>query len=167
MIRRVAPDDAQRIRAIRLRALADAPASFASTLEEEAAYPAAFWEEWARDDAEGEELATFLAVRDDAVLGIVAAYRDAESARAFHVIAMWVEPEHRRQGLAAALLARAEEWVLASGGEIAELKVTNRAHGARALYEGAGYVVVGDASASAHTDGVVHRRMRKALRPAR
>lgn len=73
LIRRVESTDSAVIREVRLRALATDPSSFGSTYEREAMFPDAIWAEWASGDADGEEMATLLAIRGDKAVGIVAA----------------------------------------------------------------------------------------------
>jgi GNAT superfamily N-acetyltransferase len=52
---------------------------------------------------------------------------------------VFVRPEHRRQGIAAALLAEAEAFVRARGARELRLGVLDRNEGARALYRGRGF----------------------------
>jgi GNAT superfamily N-acetyltransferase len=163
VIRRVDPTDSALIRDVRLRALATDPASFGSTYEREAAFPDESWAEWASGDAEGDEMATLLALRGSEPVGIVATYRDENEQKVFHVIAMWVAPELRREGVGGRLLEEIESWITSSGGTVAQLSVTDAAAAARRLYESAGYEADGDCAESRHTPGLIEVSLRKQL----
>lgn len=163
-IRRVLVSDAERVRAVRLRALETDPSSFASTLSKEAAEPDEAWVDWAAGDAAGDEMATMLALQGDEAVGIVGAYRDDEDSFLYHVIAMWVAPEHRGKGLGRELLASVEAWIAAAGGTAVQLDVADTASEALALYRRSGYIADGQQSPSPHTPGVTHLSFRKRLR---
>ena len=148
---------------MRLRALSTDPASFGSTLEREAAYDDEQWEEWAVGDAEGDELATLLALRGGEPVGIVAAYRDDGNPQLFAIFSMWVAPEIRGEGIGRRLLAEIEAWIVAAGGTSAQLSVTDAAGAARRLYESAGYECDGRSAESRHTPGLTEIGLRKRL----
>ena len=163
VVERVRPADGPAIREVRLRALASDPASFGSNYEREAAFPQEEWTEWAEGDASGDEMATFLARRGTEPVGMIAAYRDETDGALFHVVAMWVAPEVRREGIGRRLLAEIERWIVSSGGTAVQLSVTDAAPAARRLYEGAGYAADGHRSESRHTPGLVEISLRKPL----
>jgi len=58
-----------------------------------------------------------------------------------HIEELYVGPEHRGEGVATALLARAEAWAGERGCERATLSVNARNDTARRLYESRGYAV--------------------------
>jgi hypothetical protein len=60
-VRRIRPDEGLNLRAIRLRALRDAPMAFGSTLAREEAFPESVWHDRAAGGASGTESATFVA----------------------------------------------------------------------------------------------------------
>jgi ribosomal protein S18 acetylase RimI-like enzyme len=163
VVRRVRPEDALRLRDVRLRALATDPASFGSTHAREAVYPDERWCEWAEDDAEGGVGATLLALDEDEQVGLVIAARDDDDPHRFHVYSMWVAPEVRRMGVGRRLLTAVEDWIRAAGGREVHLSVTNEAAAAQRLYESAGYEADGVRTASRHTPGVVEIGLRKRL----
>lgn len=66
-VRRIAPDDGERLRRVRLAALADAPGSFWQTLAGESARPAEGWRARAVRNSAGDAHATFLLERDTSV----------------------------------------------------------------------------------------------------
>lgn len=61
--------------------------------------------------------------------------------RQTHVFLVYVEPAHRRRGLATALLAQAEQWARAQGDGGLSLQVYADNAGAIALYQRAGFSV--------------------------
>jgi ribosomal protein S18 acetylase RimI-like enzyme len=162
-VRRVTPQDWLVLRDLRLRALRSDPLSFGSTYEREAAFSEGDWMQWAADDALGDEMATFIADRERQPMGIVGAYRDESEPMLFHVIAMWVAPEGRREGLGRRLLSHVEAWIRSCGGRVVQLNVTTTAVAARRLYETAGFEPDGDRRESRHTRGLVEVSLRKRL----
>jgi ribosomal protein S18 acetylase RimI-like enzyme len=165
VIRRVGSTDGRWIKAVRLRALAADPSSFAATLEREQAYSDDEWDEWARADASGEQATTLLAWRDDEPVAMVAAYRNERDEGLFHVVAMWVAPETRGRGVGRFLLETLETWIAECGGTTAELMVAESSLPARRLYESAGYRPDGASKLSEHTPGLEYVGMRKPVGP--
>jgi hypothetical protein len=70
VIRRIRPDEGPRQRAFRLRALADAPMAFGSTLAREEAFTDDVWRQRAERGASGADNVTFVAEQDGRWLGI-------------------------------------------------------------------------------------------------
>jgi GNAT superfamily N-acetyltransferase len=87
--------DWQTLRELRLRALADAPDAFSSTLEEEASLPEQVWRQWAHG---GPASVNFIAWEGGAAIGMVAIFAVANTPGRMHLVAMWVDPHHRRRG---------------------------------------------------------------------
>jgi GNAT superfamily N-acetyltransferase len=94
---------------------------------------------------------------------MVAAYRDDEDRRLFHVVAMWVAPEARRAGSGRLLLREIEGWIRSCGGTAVQLFVTHAASAARQLYANAGYEPDGVKVESRHTPGLVEVSLTKSL----
>jgi GNAT superfamily N-acetyltransferase len=140
MIERVGPDAAARVRAIRLRALADAPDAFGTTLAEDEARPL---EEWRRrlGDPSG---ATFLATADGRDAGIVFGrpYEGEEGAAG--LFGMWVAPGSRRQGIAGALVDSLVAWARGAGFRRVLLDVADGNVPAVRFYAGRGFQPTGE-----------------------
>ena len=98
-LHRVVPDDWQRLRAVRLAALAESPEMFGSTWEREQGFDEA---EWRRRAARP---ATFLASRAGVDVAMAGAY---ETDGSWYVMGMWIAPAARGSGLVDALLGACE-----------------------------------------------------------
>ena len=85
------------LRAVRLRALADAPLAFGSTHAREAAYPPERWRDWAEASSAGGGQAFFFAVDETpgAPVGLASGVIWEADAETAHLYAMWVAPEAR------------------------------------------------------------------------
>jgi hypothetical protein len=81
--------DWQALRQLRLRALADAPDAFASTLEEEAAFPAEVWRQRAEG---GPASANFIAREGGVDVGLAAVFAEPDVPGRMHLVSMWVDP---------------------------------------------------------------------------
>lgn len=140
-VRRVQPDEWRELRDTRLNSLLDTPDAFGSTFERSEARPEEWWVEWARDSAESDAQAMFLAWDDGKPAGIAGTYRDEDGR--WNVIAMWVRPAHRGLGLGRRLLDAVVGFIRAQGAREAFLGVTVGNDGARRLYETYGFADTG------------------------
>ena len=141
-VRRIGPDDWQAFRDLRLRALAAEPWAFGSTLAREQAFTEAHWKQRIFRDSPDAPAMTWVAERRGSPpLGMVASARMDGT---FHIFAMWVAPERRREGIAGRLLDEALRWVegIAPGSSI-RLEVNPRAVAAVRLYESRGFRATG------------------------
>lgn len=138
-VRFAGPDDWEAWRDLRLRALQDSPSAFGSTYEREAAFDETTWRD--RLSAREPTSVAVLACRDDVPVGMGAGFGDLPGF--VHVVAMWTAPEHRGQGVGAAVLDALAGWA-ADGGYRLHLDVNTANLAARALYERRGYVPTGE-----------------------
>lgn len=137
-IRHLRPGDEDLLRAIRLRALADAPQAFASTLEREREYAADVW-----TSRVANERAVNLLAEDGGPVGTVAVIMKSRPGVA-HLAGMWVAPEARGRGVARLLVEAAVRWARERGLDRLELWVADGNEAARALYAKAGFAHIGD-----------------------
>lgn len=155
-VRRIRAGEAEALRAVRLRALADTPLAFGSTHAREAAYPPERWEEWARESAAGPRRAWFLAVAEDAAagppVGLAFAVIDADDPERAHLFSMWVAPEARGTGAAGALVDAVVAWIAARGARTLHTAVTIGNESAARFYARAGFVDTGRREALGHSD---------------
>jgi ribosomal protein S18 acetylase RimI-like enzyme len=142
-LRRVREDEAARLRELRLRALRDAPAAFATSFEEGRAYPPERWADWAAAGAAADRQVTVVAVDGDRWLGMVAGRMLADPPGHAWLEALWVDPAVRRSGLGSGLIEAVVAWSRERGAAALELSVTVGNDAAAALYADAGFVETG------------------------
>jgi GNAT superfamily N-acetyltransferase len=129
------------LRAIRLRALRDAPDAFSSTLEEAAARSSESW------TSQVIELPTFVAVSDGVDVGMVRYAQDGTGAETGCLISMWVAPQVRRQGVGGALVDAVVAWARSRGATRLLLDVADANAPAVALYARKGFEPNGQSGA--------------------
>ncbi len=138
-IERLGPSEWERLRAVRLRALADAPDAFGTTLARDEARPPE--EGSARLADPG--AATFIAIADGEDAGL-ATGRDYEGQEgAAGLFGMWVAPSHRGRGIGGALVDAVVAWARARGSGRVLLDVADANAPAIALYERKGFQPTG------------------------
>lgn len=133
VVRRALPGEWTTVRDVRLAALQEAPYAFGSTYERERNFDADTW----RQRIDNPDGPTFLAFVDGKPVGIDGVYTDELGVT--RLVAMWVDPNARRQGVALALTATVIDWVRTSGKEMLFLDVAADNTGAIALYEQLGF----------------------------
>lgn len=150
-MRHVRAGERERLRALRLRALATDPEGFTATYERDAGQPADWWLRWAEQSDHGDVQRTFvLADADDRWHGLALVRRDADRADAAVINAMWVAPEARGSGGAQALCDACAAWAGARGLAAITLTVLADNPRARRAYEAAGFAVAGTTTWSQH-----------------
>lgn len=155
MIERLASGDGARLRAIRLRALRDAPDAFATTLDEASAWDARQWAE------QVEAIATFVWHEGDADLGMVRAVPHDHDPEAGYLISLWVDPAARGRGIGQALIGAVVGWARARALRCVYLDVGTANRRARSAYERAGFTVSAEAGTmSAPRAGMCEVQMR-------
>jgi ribosomal protein S18 acetylase RimI-like enzyme len=137
-VRALVEDDWDLLRGLRLQALADSPQAFASTLDDARKMREGGWRERAR----GTGLSTtFIAFTDGHPIALTAVLVDENhSAQA---VSVWVHPDYRRQGVAAALMQAAAAFAVEADARVIRVWVTETNRSARALYESLGYKATG------------------------
>lgn len=133
------PQDWEHVRAVRLRALADAPDAFWVTLAEEESLTEEQW----RERLAATTAATFLAVGDDAGVGLVVVFPSEWAPGDAGIAAMWVAPEARGTGTADGLLSAAVDWARTTGYPRARLWVNDANQAAGRLYARHGFTPTG------------------------
>ena len=147
-IRATRADDAPRLRALRVEALTSSPTSFGSAAEDVDTF------DWTRIATGSADDAVFVAEHDGNLVGMTGIRRSARR-KEVHFGFIWgvfVQPAHRRRGVAQALLNAAVEWARASGVAIVKLTVVPES-GARGCYERCGFRVTGTDPACIRVDG--------------
>ena len=153
---RVTADDWEAWRTVRLRALADAPDAFGSTLADWAEAPEHRWR--TRLSLPG---ALDLVVRQgDRSVALASGVPDPDDPGRAELISMWVDPAVRGQGVARLLIDAIAHWAAATGATTLELSVMPDNVGARRTYERTGFVAVeqpGDLLPDGRTEVVMRR----------
>jgi len=143
-IRTVVAADAERLKQLRLRALADSPDAFGSSLEAELAYPESEWADLARRSESADELTIFVAVDGQRWLGMAAGRWYDRDERVAGLWGMWVDPAARGSGLGARLVAAVDEWALGQGARTLRLGAVTGDGDPGAFYERLGFVGTGE-----------------------
>jgi GNAT superfamily N-acetyltransferase len=165
-IRRIRADEGLRLRALRLRALADAPLAFGSTLAREQAFAESVWDERAAGAAVGSARATFVAEEQGQWVGLatgVARHPD-DLDHSPILIGMFVDASQRGRGVGAALVERVTDWVRTLPAQRLYLWATSTNRPAIALYERCGFRRTAETRPLDHTPSLVEVLMVRHLR---
>jgi len=159
-IKRVTSDEWGELRDIRLAALQESPDAFGGTYAASVARTDEWWVEWARKSAESDEQAMFLAWDGETPVGIAGTFFDDPD---WVVIAMWVAPTRRGEGLGRRLLDAVVEFQRGRGATESVLGVVEGNGAAQALYERYGYVDTGIANPLREGEPLIVRELRLKL----
>jgi GNAT superfamily N-acetyltransferase len=138
MIRQIHKEDWQRLRDVRLRALAQDPDAFLETHAYASTFPDERWEERATPNGKG---SSFAAERDGRFDGLVSCFVADDPATVF-LVAMWVAPELRGTGVASGLVERVVAWAREHRAERVCLSVEPDNERAARLYEKCGFAAM-------------------------
>jgi GNAT superfamily N-acetyltransferase len=136
----------QQYRQIRLRSLADAPDAFGSTLAAEKDRPDDVWATrllLATSSGKDRPLIAEISGIKNAFAGLLWAKEDATDTSVVNIFQVWVAPEYRGQGMAAALLRAAILWARSRRAKLVQLGVTCGDSAAMRLYLREGFQAVG------------------------
>lgn len=160
-IRRLREDEWEAWRELRLRALADDPDAFGSTLERELAYSDALWRERTRLSAVSDRQAMFVAEEGARLGGCAGAFLGEDGTPS--VVSMWVEAAARGRGVGRALLGAVEEWARRLGKRRLVLHIVDSNGRAEAMYARAGFRRTGRTRPLARACGLLRIEMEKDL----
>jgi GNAT superfamily N-acetyltransferase len=159
VVRRIRSDEGLRLRALRLRALADAPWAFGSTLAREEAFAEAVWQERAARGAAGEDGVTCVAEEGDRWIGMATGIVHGLDGSRVDLFAMFVEPAARGQGVGAALVEAVAAWARERGIGRVHLGVTTTNLAALKLYHRCGFKPTGQSTPLEHTPSLTTLEM--------
>jgi len=140
VIRQVRTEDWERLRGVRLRALAQDPGAFLDTHALASSFPDDLWKERSTPDG---TRSSFVFERDGRFDGMVACFVADEPGAVF-LVGMWVAPELRGTGAARDLVERVLAWAREQRAERVCLSVEPQNHRAARLYEKCGFVETTD-----------------------
>lgn len=132
VIKAVGPGEGPRLRELRLRALAADPEAAFYDRDTEAAWPAAYWDEWAA----GEDRVMFVAVQGEAWLAMAGCVLRG---RTLDATGMWVDPAVRGHRLGERLIDAIVAWGRERDADRMEFAVTETNAVAIALYSRLGF----------------------------
>ena len=139
VVDRIVAEDWATLRDMRLRGLMTDPDSFGSTWEDEQDGDEQWWRAWVSGSAW-----FVVASETGGPLGIVVGVSPDAPGGDYLLNGMWVAPEARGRGIAAALALSVIGWVRGEGGERIELTVVDGNEAARGLFERLGFQATGE-----------------------
>jgi GNAT superfamily N-acetyltransferase len=153
-VRRAVPDDWRASRLIRLQALTEAPLAFASTLDRESAFANDVWQQRIAGSAQ------FLAETDDgAVVGTATGFADPDTTGTVRLVAMFVAPPARGQGLGERMVRAVVDQARSDGADRVLLHVVETNPGAERLYARCGFVRTGATLRLPHRPDLLEHEM--------
>jgi predicted N-acetyltransferase YhbS len=164
IVRRLAAHEWREYRDVRLRALADAPDAFSSTLLRERGFSDDTWS--ARLASAADADLPLVAEADGELVGLTWGRIDASEPDVAHLFQMWVAPSHRGLGAGRQLLDIVIRWTQASNARYLDLGVTCGDTPAMRLYTRAGFKPAGDPEPLRPGSTMLAQPMRLDLRQA-
>ena len=143
-IRTLGPHEWRAYRALRLRALAESPDVFATTLAEAQERNDADWQRQVASGAEPRSQAALVAEIEAQRVGLAWCQLDDSNPNRVHLFQMWVHPSFRRLGIARELLNAAIRWAATLEAREIVLSVPSLQSAAVRLYTSTGFLPVGD-----------------------
>lgn len=142
-VRRVTPDDAGRVRALRLEMLADSPLAFLETLAQAAARPHENYRQRIRQSSMGFETAQFIADPGGPLAGHAGGTTVPGEPGCTVIFAVYLTPACRGGKLLAQLVEAVADWSAAAGRDELMLEVVCGNFRAVRAYEKLGFVDTG------------------------
>jgi ribosomal protein S18 acetylase RimI-like enzyme len=139
VVRTLVEDDWAALRAVRMDALAESPSAFGSTLAREQAFSEETWRVRARGTA---TTRLFIAWWGQTAAGIAGVHDEGDGS--LQLVSVWVDPAHRRRGLARELTSAALRLAAEQGFESIRLWVTDGNTAALSLYQSFGFTSTGN-----------------------
>jgi ribosomal protein S18 acetylase RimI-like enzyme len=159
IVRRLAPDDYELVRDLRLRSLMVAPTAYGSTYERETDFSDEVWRDRLRPEGYP-HFGCFDEHRE--MVGLVVAGPDEVGDGVGHLFAMWVEPHARGTGAADALVSEVVTWARSQGYSAVQLLVTEGNDRAEGMYRRNGFRRTGR-STRRDRDGLLELEMLRDL----
>jgi GNAT superfamily N-acetyltransferase len=132
------------LRALRLRALADAPSAFVATLADEPARDEEHWRRLVADAVVGDQGTIVVAVDSGRWVGMAAGRWFERERGIVHLWGLWVDPAARAAGTGEALVGAVRDWAAPRGATFIRLGVIEPAHALRRFYGRLGFVELDD-----------------------
>lgn len=161
-IEQVTPEHVPLFKAVRLRALQEAPHAFGATYDYESKLTDEDWQQrtlrWNGDKGIG-----FLAMNESNACGIAGCFLDPEDATRAQLVSMWTDPAYRQQGLGRLLVNEVIAWAKERGTRALHLLVTSNNHSAIQFYERLGFTKTGRTEPYPNDPKIVEYEMSRAI----
>jgi len=165
-IRTLAADEWRLYRDLRLRALADSPDAFGSTLAQEAIRPDTDWAHRLASSADARVNLPLVAEVRGELVGLAWGRINMSDPDVAALYQMWVAPTYRGRGVGRKLLEMVIAWATAQNAASLDLGVTCGDSPARRLYERAGFAPLGEPGPLRPGSTLLAQHMRLALKTA-
>ena len=165
-IRTFASHEWRTYKALRLRALADSPDAFGSTLAEEEGRPNTEWSSRLASGVDSRLDLPLLAVVDSEPTGLAWGRIESSNLDVANLYQMWVAPNYRGHGVGQMLLKAVIDWAKAANVCYLALGVTCGENPAMRLYLRAGFKPIGEPEALRPGSELLAHAMRLPLRTA-
>jgi GNAT superfamily N-acetyltransferase len=143
-VRTIRRNESTALRTLRLQALADAPAAFASTLTAESALGDDHWRRLVEEAVAGDEGTIAIAVDGDRYVGMAGGYWFERDPGIAQLWGLFVEPAARGTRLGAALVGAIGDWAVRGGATYVRLGIIEPADELRRFYARLGFVALDD-----------------------
>lgn len=163
VIRTLLPHDWPKHRVARLRALADSPDAFGSTLAQAQERAPEAWAARLAEAAVSGKDYPLIAEIDGEPAGLAWAMVSGSDPVLVELFQVWVAPEARGRGIAAALLQEVTRWARTTGAAAIQLDVTCGDTAAVRLYRRAGFQEIGAPAPFREGSALLSQVMRLAL----
>ena len=161
-IEAITPGNTFLFKAVRLRALQDAPHAFGSTYAKESQLTDSDWiervERW-----NGESGAGFLAMDQDTACGIAGSFLDQNDPTRAHLISMWTAPTHRQRGIGRLLVNGVLNWARGRNARTLQLMVTSNNEPAIRFYQRLGFTRTGRTEPYPNDPAVIEYEMSRPI----
>jgi ribosomal protein S18 acetylase RimI-like enzyme len=158
----ITPLNTSLFKAVRLRALQDAPHAFSATYAKEFQLTDSDWmnrvERW-----NGETGAGFLAMDEHTACGIAGSFLGQNDATRAHLVSMWTAPSHRQRGIGRLLVDSVLNWARRRNAGVLHLMVTGNNAPAINFYERLGFTRTGRTEPYPNDPSVIEYEMSRPI----
>jgi ribosomal protein S18 acetylase RimI-like enzyme len=161
-IQPITPQNAPTFKAARLRALQDTPSAFGSTYARESQFTDADWVARA-NKWNGEKSILYMAMENEAVIGIAGSHLDQDDPTQAHLISMWTAPTHREQGVGRLLVNEIVNWARLRNAVTLKLMTTSSNDSATAFYRRLGFTLTGRTEPYPNDPALIEHEMARPL----
>lgn len=158
----ITPLNALVFKAVRLRALRDAPQAFSSTYAKETQFSDSEWLTRV-ERMNGERGGGFLAMDGGTPCGIVGSFLDEKDSTRAWIVSMWTAPTHRRQGIGQLLMREAADWASLRRVRHLLLMVASNNESAIRFYERLGFIRTGRTERYPNDPAVIEYEMARSI----